>query len=193
MIQRPWDGTFDEYLTYSLRDQNPQRQHSADQLKRTDSGREVYSGGGIDPDKFMVGPVEGFNPTRFGRTLYARGAFANFADQFTAEGDTRMSAANKNKKSVARSFQITDQMVADFRESLKAQHIAIDEASFTKDEAFIRAMMHYDIDLALFGVSEARKNLISKDPQAQFGLSQFADAVKLSEISARNRVTGAGR
>ena len=69
MIQRPWDGTFDEYLTYSLRDQNPQREHSAAQLKKTDAGRDVYSGGGIDPDKFMVGSVEGFNPSRFGRTL----------------------------------------------------------------------------------------------------------------------------
>ena len=25
MIQRPWDGAFDEYLTYTLRDQNRQR------------------------------------------------------------------------------------------------------------------------------------------------------------------------
>ena len=92
------------------------------QLKNTDAGREVYSGGGIEPDKFMVGPVEGFNPTRFGRSLFARGAFANFADQFTAEGDTRMSAANKNKKPIARkASQVTDAMVADFKESLKTQ------------------------------------------------------------------------
>ena len=33
----------------------------------------------------------------------------------------------------------------------------MDEAAFTKDEAFIRAMIHYDIDLALFGVAEARR------------------------------------
>ena len=180
MIQRPWDGTFDEYLTYSLRDQNPQRQHSPAQLKKTDAGRDVYSGGGVDPDKFMVGPVEGFNPSRFSRTLFARGAFANFADQFTAEGDTRLSAANKNRKTIARGFEVTDAMVAEFRESLKSQKLIVDDAAFTKDEAFIRAMIHYDIDLALFGVSEARKNLIAKDPQAQFALSQFPDAVRLT-------------
>src|SRR5918993_2916391 len=34
LIQRPWDGTFDEYLTYSLKDQG-QRTYSADQLKLT--------------------------------------------------------------------------------------------------------------------------------------------------------------
>jgi carboxyl-terminal processing protease len=187
MIQRPWDGTFDEYLTYSLRDQNPQREHSAAQLKRTDAGREVYSGGGIEPDKFMVGSVEGFSPTRFGRTLVGRGAFANFADQFTAEGDTRLSAANKNKKPIAKGFQVTDAMMADFRESLKPLKVVMDEAAFTKDEAFIRTMIHFDIDQALFGVAEARRNLISKDPQAQFALVQFPDAVRLTQLTARKQ------
>ena len=151
--------------------------------KHTDAGRKVYSGGGIEPDKFLLGPVEGFNPTRFGRTLYARQAFANFADQFTAEGDTRLSAANQNKKRVARGFKITDAMVSDFKASLKNLKIAVDEESFVKDDAFIRAMIHYDIDLALFGVAEARRNLIAIDPQAQFALQQFPEAIKMTETA----------
>jgi carboxyl-terminal processing protease len=191
MIQRPWDGSFDEYLTYSLRDQNPQREHSAADLKRTDAGRKVYSGGGIEPDKFMAGPIEGFSPTRFGRQLFARQAFANFADQFTAEGDTRLGAANKNKKRIARGFEVTDAMVADFKAMLKNQKVTIDEESFAKDAAFIRAMIRYDIDLALFGVEEARRNLIATDPQAQFALQQFSEAVRLTEM-ARNRATRGG-
>jgi carboxyl-terminal processing protease len=192
LIQRPWDGTFDEYLTYSLRDQTGEREHTSAQEKRTDAGRKVYSGGGIEPDKFLVGPIEGFNPTRFGRLLFARAAFANFADQFTAEGDTRLSAANKNKKPIAKGFQVTDAMLADFKTSLKAQHITMDDQSFAKDESFIRAMIHYDIDLALFGVSEARRGLIGRDPQAQFALSQFPDAVRLTDM-ARNRAPGGGK
>ena len=185
MIQRPWDGTFDEYLTYTLRDQTAERQHSNADMKLTDSGRKVYSGGGVEPDKFLAGPVEGFNPTRFGRTLYSRQTFANFADQFTAEGDTRMSQANRNKKRVARGFQITDAMLADYKESLKPQRITIEEDAFAKDLPFIKAMIHYDIDLALFGVEEARRNLIAVDPQAQFGLQQFPDAASLNETRQR--------
>jgi carboxyl-terminal processing protease len=185
MIQRPWDGTFDEYLTYTLRDQTADRPHSSADMKLTDSGRKVYSGGGVEPDKFLAGPVEGFNPTRFGRTLFSRQTFANFADQFTAEGDTRLSQANRNKKRVARGFQITDAMLADFRESLKPQRITVEEDAFAKDLPFIKAMIHYDIDLALFGVEEARRNLIAVDPQAQFGLQQFSDAVSLTETRQR--------
>jgi carboxyl-terminal processing protease len=192
MIQRPWDGAFDEYLTYTLRDQTAERSHDSAELKYTDAKRKVYGGGGIEPDKFVAGPVEGFNPTRFGRMLWVRQEFANFADQFVAEGDTRMIAANKNQKRLARGFTVTDAMVDEFKASLKAKKITLDEASFTKDETFIRAMLHYDIDLALFGVEEARRNLTAKDPQAQFALQQFPDAVKLTEM-ARVRTAAGGK
>ena len=69
-------------------------------------------------------------------------------------------------------------MVAEFQDVLEdAAGSKIDEAAFAKDVDFIRAMIHYDIDLALFGVDEARRNLIAKDPQAQFALQQFGEAV----------------
>jgi carboxyl-terminal processing protease len=183
MIQRPWDGAFDEYLTYTLREQTGEREHQASQLKYTDAGRKVYSGGGIEPDKFFAGPVQGFNPTRFGRSLYARSAFANFAERFSAEGDTRMSTASEGRKRLARGFVVTDAMVDDFRAFLQREKIKVDEASFAKDVEFIKAMIHFEIDVALFGVAEGQKNLIAKDPQAQFALAQFADAVKLTELS----------
>ena len=64
LIQRPWDGNFDEYLTYTLRDQtSAERQHKSSDMKFTDAGRKVYSGGGIEPDKFVVGAGDGrFQP-----------------------------------------------------------------------------------------------------------------------------------
>jgi carboxyl-terminal processing protease len=192
MIQRPWDGSFDEYLTYALRDQSADRSHDSAELRYTDGKRKVYGGGGIEPDKFIAGPVEGFNPTRFGRMLWIRQEFANFADQFTAEGDTRMSAANKNKKRISPGFVVTDEMVGEFKSYLKSKRIAIDDAAFAKDDVFIRAMIHYDIDVALFGVAEARRNLVAKDPQAQFALQQFPDAIRLTEM-ARGRVTGGAK
>ena len=49
-------------------------------------------------------------------------------------------------------------------------------------------MIHFEIDSALFGIDEARRNLIAKDPQAQFALSQFGEAEHLLEL-----VRGDGR
>jgi len=194
LIQRPWDGSFDEYLTYSLRDQEGPRDHAPADMKRTDAGRKVYSGGGVEPDKFIPGPVEGFNPTRFGRTLFARQSFANFAQRFSAEGDTRIEPQGKDRRFVKPSFEVDDAMVEEFRASLLEQKIKVDEAAFEKDREFIRAMIRYDIDLALFGVETARRHLLGRDPQAQFALSQFPEAVKLSQLGrARPTVPGQGR
>src|SRR5262245_43231045 len=190
MIQRPWDGSFDEYLTYTLREQTADKSHQNSELKYTDAGRKVYGGGGIEPDKFMVGPVEGFNPSRFGRSLYARQTFVNFADQYTAEGDTRLSVLNQNRKKIARGFTVTDAMLGDFKAMLTTQKVKIDPESLAKDDVFIRAMIHYEIDLALFGVDEARKNLIAKDPQAQFAIGQFAEAEQLTQLAKGNAIKG---
>jgi carboxyl-terminal processing protease len=189
LIQRPWDGTFDEYLTYTLRDQKQPGEHVPSELKYTSAGRKVYSGGGVEPDQFKAGPVEGFNPTRFGRMVFARQVFANFAQRFSAEGDTRIQAEGKNRRFVKPGFEVTDAMIADFRTFLvEEQKLRFDEDAFNKDIEFVRAMIRYDIDLALFGVEQARRHLLAKDPQAQFALSQFPEAVRLTELS-RARTT----
>jgi carboxyl-terminal processing protease len=192
LIQRPWDGAFDEYLTYTLRDQKGERQRSNADLKYTDAGRKVYSGGGIEPDKFMAGPVEGFSPSKFGRQIWGSGQFQRFADQYMAEGDTRMTVANKNKKRISKGFTVTDEMLQDFRAQLATQKITVDEEAFKSDLNFIKALIHYEIDLALFGVGEARRNLILQDPQAKFGLAQFSEAQRLTEL-ARNTPRGGAR
>ena len=84
-------------------------------------------------------------------------------------------------------------MFADFRKFLETQKVRIDEESFKTDEAFIRAMIHYDIDVALFGVGEARRNLIAKDPQAQLALQQFGEAQKLAQLSKSHPAKPGGR
>jgi len=183
LIQRPWDGTFDEYLTYTIRDQSTPREHAASELKYTDSGRKVYSGGGIEPDHRLEGPVEGFNPGRFARTLYARQAFASFAQKFSAVGDTRIAVAAHDRKFVAKDFSVDAAMVEDFRQHLKAEGIAIDDAAFAQDLAFITSMIRYEIDLNLWTVEDARRHLVATDPQAQLALGMFGEADRLSRAA----------
>ncbi|HEX5068890.1 MAG TPA: S41 family peptidase [Vicinamibacterales bacterium] len=175
LIQRPWDAAFDEYLTYSFTDQKP-RTHEASQLKYTDSGRKVYSGGGIEPDHFVAGPVEGFNPSRFSRMLYQRGAFIVFAEKFTKEGDTRPAAKSAAAHKVAPGWAVTDAMVAEFRDYVVGERVRFDEAAFNADVAFIKAMIHFEVDADLFGIEEARRQLSKVDPQVQAALGYFDEA-----------------
>ena len=183
LIQRPWDGTFDEYLTYALRDQDDARPHDPKDLKYTDGGRRVYGGGGIEPDRRLDGPVEGFNPSHFGRVLYARQLFSAFAQRFSAVGDTRPGAGGKDRQFVAPDFVVDDRMLGEFKKYVADRGLKIDQAQWDADLTFIRAMVRYDIDLALFGVESARRHLIETDPQAQFALSLFREAEQLTQLS----------
>jgi carboxyl-terminal processing protease len=182
LIQRPWDGSFDEYLTYRYRDQDPNKAHRAEDEKLTDGGRKVYSGGGVEPDKRFDGPVEGFNPTRFSRALGARNLFDTFAQRFSRRGDTRI-APSASPRELAPDYQVTDEMLAEFKALAQKSPIKWDEAAWQKDIEFIKAMLQREIDVDLFGVSTAYKNLAKRDPQLQFALTQFPDAQQLLEMS----------
>ena len=182
LIQRPWDASFDEYLSYSMRDQDANKPHDPSDLKRTTAGRPVYSGGGVEPDRHLAGPYEGFSPTALGRLLYSRLEFEDFAQQFSAEGDTRFAQPSKGRRSIRQDFAVDDAMVALFREHLNGERIRIDEDNFRQDLDFIKAMIRLRIDEALFGVAEARRRLVNIDPQAQLAISMFGEAEKLSGL-----------
>ena len=186
LIQRPWDAAFDEYQTYTLKDQDANKPHSPSDLKHTDAGRPVYSGGGIEPDRRVAGAVEGFNPTRLGRALWNSnngGEFGNFATRFDVEGDARVKQTPTGRRAVKPNFVVDDQMVADFRELLKQDRVRVNDELFKKDLDFIRAMIRYEIDRALFGVGEAKHHLIEVDPQAKVALTAFGEAARLSDLS----------
>jgi carboxyl-terminal processing protease len=185
LIQRPWDGSFDEYLSYSLREQGNERVRPESELRYTDAGRKVYGGGGVEPDRRMEGPIEGFNPSRFGRGLYARQAFASYAQKFSAEGDNRIALQSTERRTVTRDFEVDDEMLRDFRAHLTAEQVKIDEEAFVRDLTFIRAMIKYEIDIALFGVSTARRSLVRYDPQVQYALQQFVEAERLTQMAPR--------
>jgi len=185
LIQRPWDGAFDEYLTYALRDQSANHPHAASELKYTDGGRKVYGGGGIEPDHFIGGAIEGFNVTPFTRSLFVRGAFVSFAEKFTKEGDTRPAAKSAATHKVTPGWELTDAMLAEFRDFLLSEHVKVDDAALAADRSFIKAVIHYEVDNDLFGVEEARRTIVKTDPQAQGALQYFDEAKKLLELNAK--------
>jgi carboxyl-terminal processing protease len=193
LIQRPWDGSFDEYLSYTAREQDANKTHKPEDLKYTDAGRKVYSGGGVEPDRRFDGPLEGFNPTRQGRLLYLRTLFDNYAQRFRRQGDTRIAASTTTTpRELTPDFEVTDAMVAEFKQMVKDLRIPIDEEMWQKDLDFIKAMIHKEIDVDLFGEAEAFKGLTKRDPQLQFAIGLFPEAQALLDLR-RQRTTRAAR
>ena len=121
LIQRPWDGTFDEYLTYTLARPDPDKVHPASDLRYTDAGRKVYSGGGIEPDRRLDGPDRRASTRRGSAGRSTRGRlFANFAERFVAEGDTRI-APRPDQKRVPAASSWTTRCSATSRRSSSAR------------------------------------------------------------------------
>ena len=185
LIQRPWDGTFDEYLTYALREQDAGQAHEPERLKFTDGGRRVYGGGGVEPDRRFDGPTEGFDPSRFSRTLFARNLFNTFSQRFTRAGDQRISASpSAPARELSVDFEVTDAMVAEFKEHVQASSsVRMNEEAWQEDQPFIRAMLRYGIDVDLFGVEVARRNLAGQDPQLGYALTLFPEAEALMQLT----------
>ena len=155
-------------------------------MKYTAAGRKVYSGGGIEPDLRFDGPVEGFNPTRFGRTLYGRGFFLSYAEQFSAEGDERIGHSGPSRRLVKKNFTVDDAMIADFKKFVSSKNLKIEEDAWTKDTEFIRAMIRYAIDESVFDIATAKQHLITVDPQAKFAISKFSEAEQLLTLKKTN-------
>jgi carboxyl-terminal processing protease len=187
MIQRPWDATFDEYMTYTAHDQDGDRPHRPEDLKRTDSGRPVYSGGGIEPDRRYAGILDGFNPTPFGRAILARGLFDEFAERFRRAGDTRLAGADGGTQQVVDAgFAVSDATIAQFKEMARKTALKWDEKAWQQDLPFITAEVQKEIDTDLFGIAVAYEHLASRDPQLGFALAQFPEAERLLTLSIAN-------
>ena len=59
----------------------------------------------------------------------------------------------------------------------------MEDDSWTKDLEFIKTMIRFEIDSAVFDIATARQHLITADPQARFALGRFTEAEKLVELS----------
>ena len=156
-------------------------------MKYTTGGRKVYSGGGIEPDLRFDGPVEGFNPTRFGRTLLRPRPVRCPMPSSSAPKATRASGhSGPSRRLVKKDFAVDDAMVADFKKFVdRRRTLKIEEDAWTKDLEFIRAMIRYAIDESVFDIATAKQHLITVDPQAKFAISKFPEAEKL--LSSRRR------
>ena len=75
-------------------------------------------------------------------------------------------------------------MVAEFKQLVQKSGLRIDEAAWTQEQPFIRAMLRFEIDVDLFGVETARRNLSKVDPQLQFALTLFPEAEALMRLGS---------
>src|SRR5450755_1194576 len=135
------------------------------EVKLTDSGRTVYGGGGITPD-VKVDPIKS---NHFQDTLLQHYAFFNFAKHYTIVHH------------VTKSFEVDDNVLAEFRKSLDADKVPYTEAELVQNNEWVRSNIKSEIFVDAYGQEEGMRVKAETDPEVLKGLELLPQARQLAE------------
>jgi carboxyl-terminal processing protease len=121
---------------------------------RTDKGRKVTGGGGIQPDIVVLPP-----PTsRLGMVLDATGSFTNFATQYLKE------------HKVASDFEVTGQVLGAFQVFVSERNIQPTVSEWALERDFISNRLKTELFNQAFGVEKGDEVEAQRDPVIQKAL-----------------------
>ncbi len=122
---------------------------------KTDKGRTVTGGGGIQPD-IVVAPA---SFTRLEGVLDSSGAVTAFATQYLS-----------NHSPLPESFEVTADLLDDFKVNLAARNIQPNVAEWISDQPWIKSRLKEEIVTQARGVDKGDEVLAQRDPQVQAAL-----------------------
>lgn len=185
LIQRSFSGSIFDYL-YSTK-RSRQQERSRSDIHYTDSGREVYGGGGITPD--VVLPAH--EPSRLESLLYAKDAFFKYASKLTSgkvasAGNFAISPlppevarSSASTRELMNNLQITPAILEDFKQFLREQNIEFTEQEFATDLEMIKRKLKEQAFNSLFGIQEGYRIAIEGDEQVLKAIELLPQAEKL--------------
>jgi carboxyl-terminal processing protease len=160
LIQR----SYSDVSLYDYYYHNRTNSNNHNEVRLTDGGREVYGGGGIDPDIRV--PDSKLTPTQ--ETLAQRGAFFNFGKAYLAV-----------HKTIPRDFQVNDEVIAEFKRFLEKEKIQITDQDFQDNLDFIKKRIHLQLVTVIFGEHEAARFSVENDDLVQKALENLPQAREL--------------
>ncbi|HEY6399793.1 MAG TPA: S41 family peptidase [Blastocatellia bacterium] len=196
LIQRDYsNGSLFEY--YFSRSDSPDwapPRNSADE-KKTDLGRTVYGGGGIEPD-IKVPPVnflsvEYFTPAQ---TRLYTGVFMFVRElingQVAGHPEFKINGIEFDHRLGQNEFMVTDGVLDSFREFAKKFYKdkpgnGVTPAIIEDNIVWLRARIRYEVLSAAYGTDKADQGLADLDIQLQRALSEMPNAAELARRAWR--------
>jgi carboxyl-terminal processing protease len=161
LIQREYAG-LSLYDYYYNRDPEGTLKKDA---RLTDVGRTVYSRGGIAPDVKIAQP----KPSRFHDNLLQHYAFFNFSRLYLSGHASD------------RSFQVTDDVLQEFRKFLAAEKLTFTESEFTENYDWVKSQIKAEIFISQYGQEAGLRVRAETDPQVLEALKLLPKAKELAE------------
>jgi carboxyl-terminal processing protease len=126
---------------------------------RTDSGRNVESAGGIEPDQ-LVRPA-GLTP--FQMAVEASSSVLNFAQQYVS-GHAKITAE----------FEVTPELLDEFQQFLSGRQIRPSISEWSANREYVRNRLKTEIFNLVFGVAKGDEIEAQRDPVIQQALRSLA-------------------
>lgn len=178
-IQRDYSNYEDYYL---YRKETPEDQR---EVTYTAKGRKVLGQGGISPDY----EVE-FSFDEFVYNMAIKGTFFDYAKKFKEKTrpvsknyifPEENPAANRNpkKKNLDQDFTVGQDIIEDFKASLKEENIEFDENKFEESREEIRRELEREIHTAFWGIEQGIKAYRKTDQVVLKAIDVMPEAVGL--------------
>ena len=161
-----------DYKNVSLYDYhyNPQPP-TKPEVKLTDSGRQVFGGGGITPDDIVAAP----KPDDFQQMLYRRGVF--YLQQQGVGDFTRFYLGEK--PDITKDFVVNDAVLAQFRKYLDQQKIKYSDADIQANINWLKWQIKREVFTAYFGLNDGYKVELQDDVQLEKAIELIPQAKAL--------------
>jgi carboxyl-terminal processing protease len=191
LIQRDYSGRsfYDYYLRRGDKGVTSERTDE----KRTDTGRTVYGGGGIEPDVAVKVPSRELELQRvwtepvfqFTRLLVA-GQISGFSE-FKIDRPV-----DHNHRLVASDYPVTDKVLTAFKSFAKDHpELKADVARIDKDGDWLKRQIRFEVVTAAYGQETAREALKDGDVQLQAAISEIPKAK--AQVDDIRRIRAASR
>ena len=195
-IQRDYSsGSFDDYYYTARADKS---EPPSGEVKHTDAGRKVYSGGGISPDLQVTYP-------RLPKPILAlnsRNLFFKYSTHFAAEDDRRLldgagiqpkeirTARPKDIRLIDKRFRVDDEVLDDFIAFLDEEDVSYSKAELLEHRDRLALRIEVAIFSAIWGAEAAQRVAVRNDPQVQAGVSAMTQAreLLLDPVAFANRM-----
>ena len=196
LIQRDYsNGSLFDYYTRrsSSGDTTPPRKASDE--KKTDLGRMVYGGGGIEPD-IKINSSDFFTPENFtpaqGRLFHAVFLFVRdlVSGQIPAHPQFKVNGLEYDHKLKPNEFAVTDDVAKSFRDFATKFYkenpdYDVTTAMIDENMPWIRTRIRHEVLTAAYGQDKAAQAMSDLDLQLQRAITEMPSAAELSARSWR--------
>lgn len=192
LIQRDYAGRsfYDYYLKRGDKEAVVNREE-----KRTDSGRAVYGGGGIDPDVAIKIPAQENELIRVWLEPVFQFARQLAGGQVAGLSEFKIDRQNDHRhRLTANEYQVNDKVLAAFKAYLREhKELKADDTRVDKDAVWLKRRIRYEVVTAAYGEETARQVLNEGDAQLQRAIAELPKAKAQAEEFMRARVASRNR